>query len=270
MPAYIELTEFVERAVFVFGSNVRGIHGSGSAKFAFQYRGAKIGVGEGLVGQSYALPTKQNPSKLDKNYIADLNLLQDSVSKFLAFARKHKELSFMITRVGCGLAGFKDDQVKLLFKDAPENCLLPGMWTPTRDAMIVAGSRSIDENDAYNYLQENIAGIFKGRIVTGMAKGVDSAAYKWASDYGLVTVKAPARWDKYGKASGYIRNQWMSWYATDLLALWDGESRGTKHMIDIAHNDGLFVKIIQYQNTQPNADYREGHYCQSPHLLDGA
>lgn len=119
----MRLSHFVEQAVFVFGSNRQGIHGAGAALFALRYRAAQTGQGEGFAGQSYALPTKHTPN----DAAPDFALLQESVVRFLKFAQVRPWLSFMVTRVGCGLAGFADAEVAPLFAQASSNCYLPSL-----------------------------------------------------------------------------------------------------------------------------------------------
>jgi hypothetical protein len=109
--------------VFVFGSNLAGQHAGGAALFARQRRGAELGVGEGRTGQAYAIPTCDawiRPLPLDQ--------ISGSVTAFIAYARQHPELTFEITRIGCGIAGFRDDEIAPLFAGAPENCQLPEGW----------------------------------------------------------------------------------------------------------------------------------------------
>jgi hypothetical protein len=109
--------------IFVFGSNRSGIHGAGAALWAWQREGAIYGKGEGLAGNSYALPTKDN-------HIQTLSLpeIQEHVNRFIEFAKEHPELQFKITRVGCGLAGLKDGDMAPMFYDAPKNCFFDYEW----------------------------------------------------------------------------------------------------------------------------------------------
>jgi len=106
-----------DNEVFVFGSNLRGWHQGGAAKHAHRYFGAIWGQGVGLQGQSYAIPTMQGGVETIKPYVDD----------FIAFAREHPELRFLVTRIGCGIAGFEDEEIASLFKDAisQENIVLP-------------------------------------------------------------------------------------------------------------------------------------------------
>lgn len=103
--------------VFVFGSNLAGHHGGGAARIALQKFGAVMGQGIGLQGQSYAIPTMQGGVGTIKPY----------VDEFIAFAKAHPELKFYVTRIGCGIAGFKDEEIAPLFHDALEedNIVLP-------------------------------------------------------------------------------------------------------------------------------------------------
>jgi hypothetical protein len=113
----------VSREVFVFGANTRGIHGKGAALAARREHGAIIGVGEGPQGSSYAIPTKDlylRPRSLGE--------IKTSVETFIRYAVNHPEMTFRVTRIGCGLAGFKDHQIAPMFAKTPENCLLPDGW----------------------------------------------------------------------------------------------------------------------------------------------
>lgn len=102
--------------IFVFGSNDAGIHGAGAASHAVDYFDAEMKVGKGLTGRSYALPTKDY-----KVRTLPLFVVQDEVREFIEFARNNKNLTFLVTAVGCGLAGFSPSQIAPMFKDAPEN-----------------------------------------------------------------------------------------------------------------------------------------------------
>jgi hypothetical protein len=106
--------------VFVFGSNLAGRHGKGAALFARQNHGAIYGQGTGLQGQSYAIPTK------DENIrTLPLDRIKPYVDEFIAFATAHPEMTFQVTAIGCGLAGYKPAQIAPMFADAPSNCQLP-------------------------------------------------------------------------------------------------------------------------------------------------
>lgn len=115
--------------IFVFGSNTAGRHGAGAARVAREHFGAKAGVGFGPMGHSYAIPTKKNnaidPFKLDVLSLAEI---QKSVEAFLEYAALNPSKSFWVTRVGCGLAGYSDQDIGVMFSRSPENCNLPIAW----------------------------------------------------------------------------------------------------------------------------------------------
>lgn len=106
--------------IFVFGSNLAGIHGAGSARHALEYHGAIMGEGIGLHGSSYAIPTK------DKNIqTMKISEIKPHVDEFIKFAANHPEMTFNIVAIGCGLAGFRPQQIAPLFAGCPSNCNLP-------------------------------------------------------------------------------------------------------------------------------------------------
>ena len=97
-----------DNQIFVFGSNLEGMHGGGAAKIAHEKFGAVWGQGVGFQGRSYAIPTMHGPVDDIKPYVDD----------FLSFAGEHPELEFLVTRIGCGIAGFTDAEVAPLFASA--------------------------------------------------------------------------------------------------------------------------------------------------------
>lgn len=109
--------------VFVFGSNLAGRHGAGAAKFARQHHGAEYGVGVGRTGNSYAIPTKNGNLKT-----LPLSEIAKFVLSFIAYAETNLQLEFEVTRIGCGLAGYKTSDIAPMFSTAPSNCQLPEGW----------------------------------------------------------------------------------------------------------------------------------------------
>jgi len=110
--------------IFVFGSNLKGIHGAGAAAFAHKYRGAVWEQGEGLQGDSYALPTCSEPGEP-----LDLRSIEHYISRFLNFAKEHPLLEFQVTAIGCGLAGYKPGQIAPLFF---KHGTVENVWLPSR------------------------------------------------------------------------------------------------------------------------------------------
>ena len=99
-----------DNEVFVFGSNLAGMHAGGAARLAADRFGAVWGQGVGLQGQSYAIPTMQGGVETIRPY----------VDEFIGFARSHPELTFYVTRIGCGIAGFTVKEIAPLFSEALE------------------------------------------------------------------------------------------------------------------------------------------------------
>jgi len=122
--------------------------------------------------------------------------------------------------------------------------------------VIIAGSR--DFND-YAVLKHNVLKILielsptkqpEAEIISGTARGADQLGERFAKEYNYPIKQMPANWDKYGKSAGYRRNEDMALYAKEdngvLIAFWDGISKGTKHMIDLANKHGLKVFVVKY------------------------
>ena len=106
-----------ENEIFVFGSNLAGMHGGGAARIARLHFGAVMGKGVGLQGQSYAIPTMQGGVDTIRPYVND----------FLDFAKHHPEMQFLVTPIGCGIAGFEAEDIAPLFEEAKQikNISLP-------------------------------------------------------------------------------------------------------------------------------------------------
>lgn len=117
-PEYI--TTLSDDEIFVFGSNLQGRHGGGAARMAHQRFGAEWGVGTGPTGQTYAIPTMHGGVEAIKPY----------VDEFIEYAESHPQNRFLVTRVGCGIAGFTDSQIAPLFAGALRlpNVSLPLDW----------------------------------------------------------------------------------------------------------------------------------------------
>ena len=111
------ISQLAANEIFVFGSNLDGHHYGGAARIANEKFGAIFGQGVGLQGQSYAIPTMQ----------VGVETIRPYVDEFIEFAKQHPELIFYVTRIGCGIAGFKDSEIAPLFRGAIgiENIALP-------------------------------------------------------------------------------------------------------------------------------------------------
>ena len=111
------ITGLKPNEIFVFGSNLAGAHGGGAARLAYERFGAVWGQGVGLQGQSYAIPTMQGGVETIRPYVDD----------FIRFALARPDLKFYVTQIGCGIAGFKVEEIAPLFQAAidVENVILP-------------------------------------------------------------------------------------------------------------------------------------------------
>ena len=106
--------------IFVFGSNLAGRHGKGAALYAKQHKGARYGQGVGLQGNSYAIPTKDQNIKT-----LPLETIKIYIDEFIKFAINNPDLTFEVTKIGCGLAGYMPKDIAPMFKGVPGNVLLP-------------------------------------------------------------------------------------------------------------------------------------------------
>lgn len=240
--------------IFVYGSNLAARNGRGAALAAKQYYGAQPGVCRGHTGQAYAIPTKTEALE-----VRPLEAILEEIEDFKADASRNPHLTYQLTRIGCGLADpdkSREIPIRDAFLDAPENVLLPGTWESQRRPeiarVIVAGSRTCRDypllKDKLDHLLGNL--VQQGKtieIVSGGAKGVDTLGERYAVDHRFTLRRMPAEWERFDKAAGGIRNQRMSWYGTHLAAMWDGMSRGTRSMIQMAKQDGLPTRIIHLQ-----------------------
>lgn len=109
--------------VFVFGSNLAGRHGKGAAYIARYAWNAISGIGDGPNGEAYAIPTKDAMLRT-----LPLNSIVISVYRFVEFATSQPDRTFLVTRIGCGLAGYRDEQIAPMFRGAPDNCVFQSEW----------------------------------------------------------------------------------------------------------------------------------------------
>lgn len=123
------ITTLAPGEIFVFGSNLAGLHGGGAARTALKRFGAVWGQGVGLQGQSYAIPTMQGGPETIRPY----------VDEFIAFARQHPHLTFLVTEIGCGIAGFTPGQIAPLFREACDmkNIRLPKRFREVLDTCVM-------------------------------------------------------------------------------------------------------------------------------------
>lgn len=121
------ITRLAENEIFVFGSNLQGMHAGGAARIAHKLFGAMWGQGVGLQGSSYAIPTMQGGVETIAPY----------VDEFITFAQEHPHMRFLVTRIGCGIAGFTDEEIAPLFAAAYhlDNVILPRQFVQYIEAL---------------------------------------------------------------------------------------------------------------------------------------
>lgn len=118
-----EIKQLYPDEIFVFGSNLAGVHGSGAARTAMDKFGAVFGKGVGITGDCYAIPTK------DKNInTLPLEEIKKYVDEFKEHAVRVPRTIFLVTKIGCGLAGYTDEEIAPMFVGAPKNCWFDLTW----------------------------------------------------------------------------------------------------------------------------------------------
>lgn len=145
------IKELKPNEIFVFGSNLSGHHKSGAAKAAMEKFGAVWGIGSGLQGQSYAIPTTSGNIETIKTY----------VDKFIEFAKANKNLTFLVTRIGCGHVGFKDEDIAPLFQEAlgVSNILLPKSFADLIEPEFTFDPKRVE--DAVNWVLPGLTLLYR-------------------------------------------------------------------------------------------------------------
>ncbi len=229
---------------FVFGSNLAGRHGAGAALGAKLEYGAVNGVGRGITGHAYALPTKISPYKT-----LPLPSVLEEIDRFITLASQTPETQYRMTRIGCGLAGLPEAIIRERALRAPANVLLPGLWeaerTPGLARVIVAGASAFNDYAFLRYKLDHLLGNLKGveLISNGMA-GPAALGERYAVERGRKLRRIPAFHEAFGTTAPRIRNRRMCWYGTHLVAFWDGRCTETRELIKTAKDDGLMTRVV--------------------------
>lgn len=155
-----QINDLQPNEVFVFGSNLDGDHAGGAARFAVLKFGAKMGQCNGLQGQSYAIPTLSHPGGTDDHKLP-LETIQKYVNEFIQFAHKNPNLFFYVTPIGCGIAGFTEQEIAPMFKPCitMENVALPQSFVNIFDS-----SNETNDEHIHNIVQEAIEKIVNKKL----------------------------------------------------------------------------------------------------------
>lgn len=190
-PDYID--RLLPNQIFVFGSNVLGYHTGGASRTARKKFGAVWGQAEGLQGQSYAIPVD-----FGRGIRKDTEV-KASVEKFIAFAKEHEQLFFFVTRIGCGIGGYRDDEMAQFFKDALDvrNICLPKSFVD----VLKGGEVTFDldrfvkaqDSEMYNYadaLNEIKAGHKQGHWIWYVFPQIKGLGHSYRSEfYGIASIE---------------------------------------------------------------------------------
>lgn len=114
--------------------------------------------------------------------------------------------------------------------------------------VIIAGSRGLTNRRLISHAI-HASGFPISSVISGAARGVDQLGERWAKEHGIPVLRMPAEWKTYGRSAGYRRNEDMASLGDALIAIWDGKSHGTRHMIETARKRGLRVFVLQATQT---------------------
>lgn len=229
--------------IFVFGSNLAGQHLGGAAAFAVKHYNAEFGVGEGPTGKSYALPTKDE--HLNSLPLTDV---QWHVEQLLAFGRTQREARFQVTRIGCGLAGFTDEQIAPMFKKTSDNVFLPGRWLSLnrqleRARLFVEGSNDFSVERIEKTLTESTAP-WGGRIelVTTGSGAVNDVVRAWARRKDLPWTPFLKDEMKFQEQADIILDDQLAWYCTHAIVYHHQVDGPLVRRMEALRKEGLKVR----------------------------
>ena len=228
------ITKLKPNEIFVFGSNGKGIHGKGAAKLAMQF-GAIYGQAEGRQGQTYAIITKNDWRVMRSSSLQEI---QDGLKVFVSYAKQHKELTFLVVKLGCSLGGYTVNEIANLFigLDIPSNVLLPKeFWevieSKTNPSYTYCGIGSRETPVAVMKVMTEIAQLLEKsgyRLYSGAAEGADSA-FAWNTANKIEFIP----WNGFnGCKSGVIATSDKAMkLAESLHPAWDRLSQGAKKLM---------------------------------------
>lgn len=244
------------KLVFVFGSNLAGVHGAGAAKFACEKMGAIMGKGVGLHGQSYALPVKGTDIKT-----LPLHEVKTHIQGFLDFARRDPSIKYQLTRVGCGLAGFKDAEMAVLFKDSPPNVVLPGVWRSFLDPKLKIIAPICSQDVGSKDFREEISRILEAEaraacnVVLSAQAGTTEANHLLMLERENTDLRVQIitpnvdRFTKQSEAQRYCEDS-LLWLASDCVVIGDETEPRLKRLSVAAKERGIRVSKVSLREPE--------------------
>ena len=256
-----------DEPVYVFGSNLSGNHAKGPAAIALRYHGAESGKGMGPAGNSYALPvTSAEEQPLP------LSVIRNYVDGFIKYAARNPETRFFVNQLGCEAAGGNTAEIAAWFKNAPTNCLLPGVWLrqhrqdlPARlivldAAALMTRSHIQDRLDQFLTINLPLWGASSLEIVSaGLPKSV-VANDQFARSRGYIHRIIGENRRRYGPHAAAVRDAKAVWYGTHLISLSDPNATSRREevrLLSLAALHGLNVDGLEI--AEP--DVSDRHYA---------
>ncbi|MSR15874.1 MAG: hypothetical protein EXR86_15255 [Gammaproteobacteria bacterium] len=250
--------------VYVFGTSVLGKHMGDSVAHAMKFHGAQLGKWSGPTGNSYAIPCRSSELKL-----LAIEVIDNYIQSFLSYARQHPELTFVVTRFGCGDGQHHDATIAKLFRDAPRNCQLPGIWArllaPTSPVRLLISDPAahmkskVWQTKLQTYLKRN-APLWKASSVdlvsAGLALSVvanDLAARNLHLKHCIVSCST----EYYRELAPFAAELKAVWYATHLLCISDFSRSAQPNQIRIttaAARAGLCVEHVDVRDSALDAN----------------
>ena len=241
--------------VYVFGSTLSGIHEKGPAAIALRYHGAEPGRGSGPAGNSYAIPV----TAADRQPLS-LSVIGNYVDSFLNHAARNPAESFFINRLGCDMGGCNDEDIAAMFKAAPNNCLLPGIWLkhlrrdmPVRLIILDAGylmTKSYVQERLDQYLSLNLP-LWDAPLLEIVSAGLPKSVVandKFARSRGYIHRIIGENRGLYGSHAPAVRDAKAVWYGTHLISLSDPNTTSRREevrLMSLASLQGLSVDDLQ-------------------------
>lgn len=232
---------------FVFGSNLAGQHTDKTAEFAERFKGAKMGIGKGFSGQSYAMPVQN-----ERFAWLPLNDITINVREFLLEADRRPKDCFTVMRMGCGRGGYSDRDMSELFRHAPPNVQLPAVWLRLlgrlkQDRVILSGQIGMPtRTNVFGSLSDGLARLYPGGlaeneivVLTGFDDLVDKYAEEYSTERRFKYRRIEAREKEYGRSAQGQRARMMTWAATSAVLLVDDHYSYIARLIRSIRDAGL-------------------------------